>query len=95
MIRVGIGAFVGVAAVALGTMGGPALAQDATFGKNVWLSQANCADCHGWFGDGNAEDPRSPRGANLRETELDKDSLIEIILCGIPGTSMPHFDIKA
>jgi hypothetical protein len=77
------------------SIGSPANAQDAEFGKDVWLGQANCADCHGWFGDGNAEDPRSPRGANLRETSLDKELLIEVILCGIPGTSMPHFDSRA
>ncbi len=72
-----------------------AFAQDANFGRSVWLNQANCADCHGWLGDGNAADPRSPRGANLRETQMDADQLAEVILCGRPGTGMPYFDSKA
>jgi mono/diheme cytochrome c family protein len=72
-----------------------ASAQDADFGRQVWLSQANCADCHGWLGDGNNVDPRSPRGANLRETTLDADQLAEVILCGRPGTGMPYFDARA
>jgi len=46
------------------------------------------------MGNGQANDPRSPQGANLRETGLDEDALVEIILCGIPGTAMPHFDHK-
>nr|HZY67678.1 c-type cytochrome [Devosia sp.] len=74
---------------------GVAMAQDAAFGRDVWTSQANCADCHGSMGDGNADDPRSPPGANLRETGLDEATLIEVILCGIPGTAMPHFDHRA
>lgn len=77
------------------TVAAPAAAQDANFGRGVWLTQANCSACHGWFGDGNNEDPRAPRGANLRETSLDADALTEVILCGLPGTSMPHFDPKA
>ena len=84
-----------VGLLALAVVAGPAGAQDASLGRSVWLTQANCADCHGWFGDGDAEDPRSPRGANLRETGLDAEGLTEVILCGIPGTAMPHFDAKA
>ena len=71
------------------------VAQEASFGKEVWLHQANCSDCHGYLGDGNNEDPRSPRGANLRETPLTQEEIVEVILCGRPGTSMPHFDPKA
>jgi mono/diheme cytochrome c family protein len=84
-----------VAAVAAIMFAGAAAAQDANFGKSVWLSQANCADCHGILGDGNNEDPRSPRGANLWQTTLTADQLVEVILCGRPGTAMPYFDAKA
>ncbi|MCC6982345.1 MAG: hypothetical protein IT535_03655 [Bauldia sp.] len=73
----------------------PAYAQDAAFGRDVWLSQANCADCHGWLADGQPEDPRAPRGANLRDTVLTEEQLVEVILCGRPGTGMPHFDPRA
>ncbi len=69
--------------------------QDAGFGRIVWLNEANCADCHGWLADGIPEDPRAPKGMNLRETVLDQDQLIEVILCGRPGTAMPHFDRRA
>lgn len=88
-------AFTGtILATGFASLGG-ASAQDASFGRDVWTSQANCSDCHGSMGDGKADDPRSPPGANLRETELDEATLIEVILCGIPGTAMPHFDHKA
>lgn len=73
----------------------PAHAQDANFGKGVWLTEANCADCHGWLGDGNNEDPRSPRGANLRKTSMTAEQLSETIMCGRPGTAMPYFDLRA
>lgn len=70
-------------------------AQDLNFGKSTWLTQANCAECHGWMGDGVQEDPRAPRGANLRETTLTAEQLSEVILCGRPGTDMPAFDPRA
>ena len=85
----------GVALFSASTLAAPAAAQDANFGRSVWLSQANCAACHGWFGDGTNEDRRSPRGANLRETSLDAEALVEVILCGLPGTAMPYFDHRA
>jgi hypothetical protein len=52
----------------------------------------NCQFCHGIGGDGRG-DPRSPgRAANLHETHLNRDQLVEVIACGRPGTEMPHFD---
>lgn len=73
----------------------PATAQDVSFGRDVWLKQANCADCHGWLATGIPEDPRAPKGANLRETTLTAAQISEVILCGRPGTGMPHFDQRA
>ena len=35
---------------------------------------------------------RPDRAANLRETRLNREQLIEVIACGRPGTEMPHFD---
>ena len=32
------------------------------------------------------------RAANLHETRLNREQLIEVIACGRPGTEMPHFD---
>ncbi|MBM3507195.1 MAG: hypothetical protein FJX64_05640 [Alphaproteobacteria bacterium] len=85
----------GFALVASLGMPGMASAQDAAFGKGVWLTGAKCADCHGWMGDGVQEDPRAPKGDNLRETTLTAEQLSEVILCGRPGTGMPYFDPRA
>jgi cytochrome c553 len=90
----GLCSLVAAAAVTFG-LSGAAAAQDANFGKSVWLTQANCAECHGWFGNGEQEDPRAPKGASLRKTNLNAQQLAEVILCGRPGTEMPHFDLRA
>jgi len=68
-------------------------AGDIAMGKRLYQEKATCGFCHGWSGDG-AGDPQSPgKAANLRETKLDHDQLVEAIRCGIPGgTAMPHFD---
>lgn len=66
---------------------------DISLGKRLYQAKATCGHCHGWAGDG-AGDPLSPgKAANLRETKLDHDQLVEIIRCGVVGgTAMPHFD---
>src|ERR1700730_1928912 len=68
-------------------------AGDIGLGKRLSQDKATCGFCHGWSGDG-AGDPQSPgKAANLRETKLDHDQLVEAIRCRIPGgTAMPHFD---
>ena len=76
-------------------LAGTARAQDAAFGKSIWLTQANCAECHGWMGDGVQEIPQQPQGANLRQTTLTLEQLSEVIMCGRPGTPMPHYDPRA
>lgn len=71
---------------------GLAVAQDTSFGQRLFQDKADCGFCHGVNGDGRG-DPRSPgRAANLRETKLNRDQLVEVIGCGRPGTEMPHFD---
>jgi mono/diheme cytochrome c family protein len=68
---------------------------DFAGGRRVFLEKADCAYCHGWAGDG-AGQGQSPGGAaNLRESRLNRDSLITVISCGIPGRGMPHFDDQA
>jgi mono/diheme cytochrome c family protein len=68
-------------------------AGDIGLGKRLYQDKATCGFCHGWSGDG-AGDPQSPgKAANLRESKLDHDQLVEIIRCGVPGgNAMPHFD---
>jgi mono/diheme cytochrome c family protein len=74
----------------------PAAAQtsgDISMGKRLYQEKATCSECHGWAGNG-AGDPFSPgKAANLRQSQLDHDRLVEIIRCGVPGgTAMPHFE---
>jgi hypothetical protein len=74
----------------------PACAQDDfSVGRRIFLEKADCQYCHGWAGDG-AGQGQSPGGAaNLRQSRLDRDSLIMVISCGVPGRAMPHFDDQA
>jgi hypothetical protein len=67
-------------------------AQDYSQGRRIFLEKADCQYCHGWAGDG-AGQGQSPGGAaNLRRSQLDREQLIVVISCGVPGTAMPHFD---
>jgi mono/diheme cytochrome c family protein len=82
---------IGAAAMLVLSVGG-AFAQDTSFGQRLFQDKADCQFCHGINGDGRG-DPRSPgRAANLHETQLNRDQLVEVIACGRPGTEMPHFD---
>ncbi len=65
---------------------------DIAEGGRLFRQKANCQACHGWAGDGRKMDTQMPDGANLRETTLDRQNLIMIIKCGLPGTGMPAFD---
>jgi mono/diheme cytochrome c family protein len=65
---------------------------DIAEGARLFRQKANCQACHGWAGDGRKMDSQMPDGANLRETRLDRASLIMTIKCGLPGTGMPPFD---
>ena len=43
-------------------------------GRRIFLEKADCQYCHGWAGDG-AGAGQSPGGAaNLRKSQLDRDS---------------------
>ena len=69
---------------------------DATaFGKRLYHDKAVCSYCHGWAADGAGEGQSSGGAANLRETPLTREQLIEVIKCGVPGKAMPHFDEAA
>ena len=61
-------------------------------GGRLYHQKADCQACHGWSGDGNKMDSQAPDGANLRASRLDRDQLIFVIKCGLPGRSMPAFD---
>jgi mono/diheme cytochrome c family protein len=64
----------------------------SAFGRRLYHDKAQCSFCHGWAADG-AGEPQSNGGAsNLRQSFLNRDQLIEVIMCGRPGTPMPHYD---
>ena len=65
---------------------------DVADGMRIFQQKGNCQACHGWAGDGRKMDSQMPDGANLRESKLDRDTLIMIIKCGVPGGGMPPFD---
>src|SRR6202521_5446115 len=67
-------------------------AADVAEGMRLFRQKANCQACHGWAGDGRKMDSQMPDGANLRETKLDRQTLIMTIKCGRPGRGMPAFD---
>jgi mono/diheme cytochrome c family protein len=80
------------AALATALCAARAPAQDVSFGERIFQDKADCQFCHGPDGDGRG-DPRSPgKAANLHETKLTREQLIEVIACGRPGSEMPHFD---
>jgi hypothetical protein len=70
----------------------PLLADDFSYGRRLFLDKAQCSYCHGWAGDGAGEPQSNGGAANLRNSSLSRDTLIEVISCGVPGTPMPHFD---
>lgn len=65
---------------------------DIAAGMRLYLQKGNCQACHGWAGDGRKMDSQMPDGADLRESKLEREFVIEIIKCGRPGTQMPAFD---
>ena len=68
--------------------------KDATIasGMRIYRQKADCQACHGWAGDGRKMDSQMPDGANLRTSQLDRDQVVFVIKCGLPGRNMPAFD---
>ncbi len=80
-----------LALLMLGAMAaaGGAAAQELETGKRVY-QKANCDGCHRWHGGGGGG--YGGAALSLRETELDREWLIETIRCGRPGTNMPFHE---
>ena len=84
--------------IALGVVIGSEVAAQAPTDANVrsgmriYRQKADCQACHGWAGDGRKMDNQMPDGANLRTSTLDREQLIFVIKCGLPGRDMPAFD---
>src|SRR3954451_2654415 len=69
--------------------------EDFSYARRLYLDKAQCSYCHGWSGDGAGEGQSNGGAANLRQTRLNREQLVMVILCGRPGTAMPHFDESA
>src|SRR3954467_9240061 len=68
---------------------------DFSYARRLYIDKAQCSYCHGWAGDGAGEGQSNGGAANLRQTRLNRAQLVTTILCGRPGTAMPHFDEAA
>jgi hypothetical protein len=92
-------ALAGMTTVAIATFfdaASAAFAQDVAVGQKIWVNKAGCPECHGWSGDGFPSGFHSEGNApSLRETQLTRDQIREVVQCGRPGTPMPHFDRHA
>jgi len=67
-------------------------AEDFAYGRRLYLDKAQCSYCHGWAADGAGDPQSNGGGANLRQSFLNRAQVIEVIMCGRPGTPMPHYD---
>jgi mono/diheme cytochrome c family protein len=67
-------------------------ADDFAYERRLYLDKAQCSYCHGWAADGAGEPQSNGGAANLRDSRMNRDQLIEVIMCGRPATPMPHFD---
>lgn len=82
-------------AIAAGSVTASAADEDFTYARRLYLDKAQCSYCHGWAGDGAGEGQSNGGAANLRQTRLNRSQLVMTIMCGRPGTAMPHFDESA
>ncbi len=83
---------VGLVAGSVMLFAGCAFAQDAArlvAGEAAW-DKAGCPQCHGASGEGGSGG-ESVAGPSLRTTRLAKETLIDTIGCGRPGTQMPSW----
>ena len=65
----------------------PVLAQDNSglaAGKEAW-ARASCSNCHGSMAQG-GDGGDYPVGPSLRNITYDKETMVGIVSCGIPGT---------
>ena len=69
--------------------------EDFSYARRLYLDKAQCSYCHGWAGDGAGEGQSNGGAANLRQTRLNREQLVMLIMCGRPGTAMPRFDESA
>ena len=87
-----VGGFVLVVSPGFGAQTEAPSERNISAGMRIYHQKADCQACHGWAGDGRRMNSQMPDGANLRISELDRDQVIFVIKCGLPGRNMPAFD---
>ena len=53
-----------------------------SYGRRLYHDKAQCSYCHGWAADGAGEPQSNGGAANIRQSFLNRDQLIEVIMCG-------------
>jgi hypothetical protein len=92
-LRTGVLALVTFAATVTSPFAQPN--DNSAFGRRLYHDKAQCSYCHGWAADGAGEPQSNGGAANLRQSHLNREQLVEVIMCGRPGTPMPYFDEDA
>lgn len=92
-LLVGVLAVIAFAGGVTASMAQPA--DNSAFGRRLYHDKAQCSYCHGWAADGAGEPQSNGGAANLRQSFLNREQLVEVIMCGRPGTPMPYFDEDA
>ena len=64
-------------ALLLTTLTASAADDDFAYGRRLYLDKAQCAYCHGWAADGAGEPQSNGGAANLRDTKMNRDQLVE------------------
>jgi mono/diheme cytochrome c family protein len=59
-------------------------------GRAAW-KDSDCSNCHGWSGNAKDTGPVPP-GPSLRASQLDYESIMTVVQCGLPSTRMPSHD---
>lgn len=85
-----------IVASGLGFAASPALLaappSGASPGRLVY-EKANCVGCHKWHGGGGGG--YGGAALSLRESQLERADLFEVVRCGRPSTGMPYHDRQA
>lgn len=90
-MRPGNGGPVAAAVVSALLLGGTAaLAQPAARGaeEGKRIFRDACAGCHKWHGNGGGG--YGGAALSLRQTQLTREQIVEVVDCGRPGTGMPY-----
>jgi hypothetical protein len=66
--------------------------QPRSEGQRIY-EKANCVGCHKWHGGGGGG--YGGAALSLRDTQLDRQQIVEVVHCGRPATAMPRHDQTA